>query len=155
MSKLLGAERLIKKLQNIEKITLEQSMEKACKYVQDEARKRVPVDTSELQKSINHKVTATPKQALGVVYTNNEYAVYVEFGTGPTGQSHHDGISPEVNVRYSPDGWRYFDENTQQWVYTKGQKAQPYLYPAIHYNHDKIISFLSKELNEVLRGKNR
>ena len=74
---------------------------------------------------------------------------YVEFGTGPTGQAHHNGISPDVDPVYSQSGWMIpadamSPDDAEQYgfgiakgkdgevigYYTKGQVAQPFMYPA-------------------------
>ena len=66
--------------------------------------------------SITHTVDTNEQTAY--IGTNSEYATYVEMGTG----------------KYYPGGrskpWSYQDENGN-WHTTSGQRAQPYLKPAV------------------------
>lgn len=92
----------------------------------------VPVDTGNLKNSITHTVDEAEKVAY--VGTPNEYAVYVEMGTG----MYVDG------GRKTP--WVYKDEKTGEWVTTKGQKAQPYLKPAITDHIDTYKNIVKDEM---------
>lgn len=101
------------------------------------------------------------------IYTNSEYAPYVEFGTGPTGQAHHNGISPDVDPVYSQSGWMMpasamSPDEAEQYgfgiakkdgeiigYYTKGQVAQPFMYPAFAGLKDSI----TEELQTALRAE--
>ena len=76
----------------------------------------VPADTGNLRQSISHKIDSAEQAAY--VGTSNEYAAYVELGTGvyyPGGRQ---------------DPWTYQDANGN-WHMTHGQRAQPYLKPAV------------------------
>ena len=80
------------------------------------AKKLCPVDTGNLRNSITHQVdTGTQTVYIG---SNLEYAPYVELGTG----------------KYYPGGrptpWVYQDAHGN-WHYTHGNRAQPYLKPAV------------------------
>ena len=92
------------------------ALEKCGLTAEGYAKRLCPVDTGNLRNSITHRVD----QAESAVYigTNNEYAAYVELGTG----------------EYYPGGrstpWVYKDEEGH-WHYTHGQRAQPYLKPAV------------------------
>lgn len=94
----------------------------------------VPVDTGMLKNSLTHKVV--PSELTVYAGSNMEYAVYVECGTG----------------KYYPGGrdtpWVYQDANGK-WHYTHGQRAQPYLKPAIA-DHVKTYQNITEE---ELRGK--
>lgn len=56
---------------------LSEGVAESCKVVEADAKAMCPVDTGELRKSITSEVSGTT----GVVGTNKEYAMYVEFGT--------------------------------------------------------------------------
>lgn len=93
----------------------------------------VPVDTGNLRQSISHKVDSAEQAAY--VGTNNEYAAYVELGTGvyyPGGRQ---------------DPWVYQDENGN-WHKTKGQEAQPYLKPAVADHVQTYRNIISDELKD-------
>ena len=80
------------------------------------AKKLCPVDTGSLRNSITHQVDeAEPAAYVG---TNSEYGVYVEMGTG------------KYVSGGRPTPWVYQDANGN-WHMTDGQRAQPYLKPAV------------------------
>ena len=88
-----------------------------CGFVAEKyAKKRCPVDTGNLRNSISHAVVDGDSTA-AYIGTNEEYAPYVELGTG----------------RYYPGGrptpWAYQDAEGE-WHWTRGNKAQPFLKPA-------------------------
>lgn len=92
------------------------ALERCGSQAEGYAKDRVPVDTGNLRNSISHKVDTSAKVAY--VGTNNEYAAYVELGTG----KYYKGGRP--------DSWVYQDEKGR-WHHTNGQRAQPYLKPAV------------------------
>lgn len=81
------------------------------------AKGLVPVDTGNLRNSISHQVDEGEPAAY--VGTNSEYGAYVELGTG---------IYAESGGRPTP--WVYQDANGN-WHWTQGNRAQPYLKPAV------------------------
>lgn len=95
------------------------------------AKDLCPVDTGSLRNSINHRVdSGEPAAYIG---TNNEYAAYVELGTG----------------KYYPGGrqdpWVYQDDKGN-WHITHGQRAQPYLKPAVADHGQTYRNIIEDEL---------
>lgn len=90
--------------------------------------------TGALKNSLTHKVV--PSELTVYAGSDMPYAGYVECGTG----------------KYYPGGrdtpWVYQDVNGK-WHYTHGQRAQPYLKPAIA-DHVKTYQNITEE---ELRGK--
>lgn len=80
------------------------------------AKEICPVDTGNLRNSITHEVNENDLET--VIGTNNEYAVYVELGTGV----YADGGRPTP--------WAYQDAKGN-WHWTRGNKAQPFVKPAV------------------------
>lgn len=125
-------------LKNLEKFikqgladTLEQGMEKACIYVEGNARRNAPVDDGQLRQSITHDVEADGGNVTGYIGTNVEYAPYVHQGTGVYAKN-GDGRT-EVPWKFqSVDG---------TWHSTKGQKANPFMQKAIDESKGRINSF--------------
>lgn len=80
------------------------------------AKKLCPVDTGNLRNSITH--TVNESELAAYIGTNSEYGAFVELGTG----------------KYYPGGrqtpWVYQDAKGQ-WHLTHGQRAQPYIKPAV------------------------
>lgn len=98
------------------------------------AKKAVPVDTGNLRNSISHKVDEKEK----VVYigTNSEYGAYVELGTG----KYYKGGRQ--------DPWVYKDEEGR-WHHTNGQRAQPYLKPAVADHKQTYKNIIKDELENA------
>ena len=92
------------------------ALEKCGLTAEGYAKKLCPVDTGNLRNSITHQVDeAEPAAYVG---TNSEYGVYVEMGTG------------KYVSGGRPTPWVYQDANGN-WHMTDGQRAQPYLKPAV------------------------
>lgn len=90
-----------------------------------------PVDTGALRNSITHQVVED--ESAVYIGSDKEYAAYVELGTG----------------KYYPGGrptpWTYQDANGD-WHLTHGQRAQPYLKPAIADNASVYRGIIEDEL---------
>lgn len=140
--KIEGLDRLYRKIARLHNIDIKPIVEDATIRVRDEAKMRVPVDTGELQNSIDYNVDISAKGFTGKVFTNKEHGIYVELGTGPKGEANHIGISPEIKPIYSPSGWVYYDTDKQKFIFTNGQPARPFMYPALHDNREKISKFI-------------
>lgn len=151
-----GADSLVKKLDSIstemKKRIIHKAVNKGIHTVRSEAVLMCPVDTGELRGSI---MTMTEDDAdgnvTGTVYTNKEYAPYVEFGTGPKGQADHAGVSPDVPVQYSQKGWSYKNDDGE-WQYTNGQPAQPFLYPALKNNEQRVKKQIMEDIRKEIES---
>lgn len=166
MAEVKGAEKLMRQLNNLGNINpvVEKAVRKETLRVQRNAVLLCPVNHGELRQTIKTKVEATEGMVIGTVYTNNKYAVYVEFGTGPIGEANHEGISPDVNPVYSQSGWWFpGDKVTPQdaakyhWpsmttedgktlYFTQGQPAQPFMYPALKGIEDIVCMNMKETL---------
>jgi HK97 gp10 family phage protein len=138
MSRIDGVNELIGSLESMEKLDgpLEKSIRKWTEYVRGEAVDLCPVDTGELQQSIKATVDKKP-DVTGIVYTEKEYAVYVEFGTGKRGEATNQDTSPEVKVSYSKS--------------INGQEAQPFMYPALNNNKERIMKGIKDDLQSAMK----
>lgn len=110
------------------------ALEKCGLTAEGYAKKNVSVDTGNLRNSITHQVDGgEPAVYIG---SNSEYAAYVELGTG----------------KYYPGGrqtpWVYQDAKGN-WHLTHGQRAQPYLKPAVA-DHVKTYKAI---IEQELKGK--
>lgn len=95
------------------------------------AKRLCPVDTGNLRNSITHRVDeAEPSVFIG---TNNEYAAYVELGTG------------KYTTGGRPDPWVYQDDKGR-WHHTNGQRARPYLKPAVADRKEIYRGIIDNEL---------
>lgn len=99
----------------------------ADEYAQD----LCPVDTGALRNSISHKVMEDEKTVY--VGTNQEYAPYVELGTGiyyPGGR---------------PTPWAYQDAQGH-WHMTHGQRAKAFIKPAVADHAGTYINIIRDEM---------
>lgn len=107
------------------------ALEKCGLAAEGYAKLLCPVDTGNLRNSITHQVQ--PSESAVYIGTNSEYAVYVELGTG----------------KYYPGGrqtpWVYQDARGQ-WHLTHGQRAQPYLKPAVSDHAQQYRDIIEGEL---------
>lgn len=92
------------------------ALERCGMQAEGYAKDLCPVDTGNLRNSISHKVAEDEPAAY--IGTNSEYGPYVELGTG------------KYVSGGRPTPWVYQDEKGN-WHRTHGQKAQPYLKPAV------------------------
>ncbi len=95
--------------------------------VKSAAKVICPVDTGRLKNSIECHQTGEHTYSVG---TNVEYAVYVEFGTGRSGD-------PKV------------DHTTS----IKGMSPRPYLYPALEQNKDAVGKDVKAQVITAIRQK--
>ena len=109
---------------------------KAAMLVQGSAKNKAPVDSGTLRQSIRADKAKTQGESVtATVSTNLEYAPYVEFGTGSRGQS--TNTNTEVEVSYRSD-WR-------------GNKAQPFLWPALRENRNNSIKIIREEVRKAVK----
>ena len=109
---------------------------KAALLVQGSAKNKAPVDSGALRQSIRaDKAKNQGGNVTTTVSTNLEYAPYVEFGTGSRGQS--TNTNTEVEVSYRSD-WR-------------GNKAQPFLWPALRENRNNSIKIIREEVRKAVK----
>ena len=105
---IIGLKELMSKCVNIsDKVANEyllDALKRGTLVVRDTAVLLAPERTyngGELRHSIRRKHERTDDGVRGIVYTNKEYAPYVEFGTGPKGEENHAGISPNFTPTYT------------------------------------------------------
>lgn len=112
------------------------AMERCGMQAEGYAKDLVPVDTGNLRNSISYRVDESSKEV--VIGTNNEYAPYVELGTG----KYKDGGGGRQ------DPWVYQDTEGK-WHHTHGQKAQPYLKPAVADHKQTYRNIIEDELKNA------
>lgn len=146
-----GVDALTKRFNKIANMELKEAVQKATQLVHGQAKALAPADTGLLRGSIHMQVKDTGKAIEGRVYTNTEYAAFVEFGTGITGNGTYPYQVKGLSLEYRNKGWAYYDEDKGEWVYTKGQKAQPYMYPALKQNEKTIKQILKSGVHTKLK----
>lgn len=108
------------------------ALERCGMQAEGYAKDRTPVDTGNLRNSITHKVVENEVY----IGTNNEYAAYVELGTGKYAEGGRK------------DPWVYQDEEGR-WHHTDGQRAQPYLKPAVADHKQTYRNIIKDELENA------
>lgn len=136
MAVILNLDRLLSKFDNLQDIDLTEPLNKACLLVENDAKRKCPVDTGQLRASITHEVEGQT----GIVGTNVEYAPYVEYGTGIYAR---DG-----NGRQTP--WSY-QKADGKWITTKGQKPQAFLEPALLENENEIFRLFEEAIEKGVK----
>ncbi len=167
--KVTGLDELAERFEKASTADLSNAVRKAILHVQAMAKANVRTASGELKGSILTEVKSTSNSVTGICYTDNEHAVYVEFGTGPVGQKNHAGISPEVHPTYHQTGWiippdamsesqaEHYgllvlkkEDGTIVGYATNGQPARPFLYPALKDHKDECMQIIRKELRKQL-----
>ena len=115
------------------KAALLRGLEKVGLVAEGYAKKLCPVDTGNLRNSITHMIDEQGPAA--IIGTNNEYAAYVELGTGIYAEGGGGRPTP----------WVYQDAKGN-WHYTRGNKAQPFLKPAAADHAAQYRDILESEL---------
>ena len=177
MSQIDGLDELIRKYQALGRDAvpvLTRAIRRQAEVVRGAAVKLCPGDTGALRQSIHTMTKQEDNSIVGVVYTNEKYAAYVEFGTGPVGATNNAGISPSVHPTYKSEGWwypvdgeakagegerkvpskagmRFTNKDGVEFVSTFGQAAQPYMYPALKQNEGKVMEGVASYFQSQLK----
>ena len=146
MSTLQGLDEILATLSGLSgdvKESARKGLERGAKKIQKNAKMLAAVDTGHLRNSIKTKSETIQDGASAQVFTNTEYAPYVEFGTGQRGRE--SDIDRPEGVSYKAD-W-------------PGETAQPYMTPA--YLHAKnsgeveqeVIKSVQADIKKLESGK--
>lgn len=111
-------------------------LEKCGLVAEGYAKKLCPVDTGNLRNSITHVVDE--QEPAAIIGSNNSYAAYVELGTGIYAEGGGGRPTP----------WVYQDAKGN-WHYTRGNKAQPFLKPAVAEHADKYREIIKNALENA------
>lgn len=113
---------------------INRALERCGMQAEGYAKDLAPVDTGNLRNSISHKVDEAEKEVH--IGTNSEYAAYVELGTGKYAEGGRQ------------DPWVYQDDEGR-WHHTHGQRAQPYLKPAVADHKRTYQNIIEDELKNA------
>lgn len=171
----MGMDKLVEYLEGLAENTATAAalgLEKGMKRTVEAAKSRAPVGDGQLRNSITSYVEVDGDTIEGTILAGAEHAVYVEMGTGSVGEASHAGISPAANpiyatgrrklmrkgrsgkiVAWETDGWVYKNPKTGEFVFTRGQPAKPYMYPAYKETQGLIKSDMQQAINEKLGGE--
>lgn len=110
------------------------ALERCGSQAEGYAKDLAPVDTGNLRNSISH--TVDEDEPAVYIGSNTSYAPYVELATGIYAEGGR------------PTPWVYQDENGN-WHWTRGNKAQPFLKPAVADHAKEYQSIIKTELENA------
>ncbi|MGL9794416.1 HK97-gp10 family putative phage morphogenesis protein [Enterococcus sp. DIV1283b] len=117
-------------------------MEKVLRIIRAAAKASAPVATGQLRDRIDFAIKTASDEIIGAVGSPEEYAIYIEFGTGEFAE----------NGNGRKGGWVYKDPSGE-WYFTWGQDPQPFLRPAFRQNKETIKEILGQEYGARFGGK--
>lgn len=148
--KIIGIARLLSKFNKLEKIDMTPAVNQALVLVQNSAKSKAPVDKGILRGSISKESHRSGNGGVvGRVFTNIEYAPFVEFGTGRKGQGTYPYSIKGVSLTYRQTNWGFENEDGE-FIWTSGQVAQPFMYPALKENENTIKKILQTEYTRLI-----
>lgn len=144
-------DRLLKRLNKIAEMDLKEKIVEATKTVHAQAKSLAPRgDTGNLTGSIHMEVNEKGNFIEGRVYTNLEYAAYVEFGTGIKGNGTYPYDIKGLKLAYRDSKWCYTPDGGETFIWTLGQVAHPYMYPALKQNEKYIKQLFKNAVKDIL-----
>lgn len=152
--KIINLARLYIKVDRMANLDPTPAVGKGVAFIQGQAKAIVAVDTGALSGSIQKEVHRNADGgASGTVSTNFEYAPYVEFGTGAKGDGTYPYKPKGIDLKYRQTPWSFEKDGERIW--TNGQVAQPFLYPAIHNHKKQVRTIVADEYVTILRKLNQ
>ncbi|MDQ8821161.1 HK97 gp10 family phage protein [Streptococcus ruminantium] len=165
MSQLVGADKLISKFKCLssrhQTEIMGMAVHNAAKnVVQADAKLRASVNEGDLRAGIKVRMSKSDKPKAEVASTS-DHGGFVELGTGPKGAANHAGIAPDVGVSYRNTPWYVHESQIEVGPYRfqkngefykmYGQAAQPYLYPALKDNEERVTKAISSYVRRKLK----
>lgn len=147
----VDSKKVLERFKKIANLDLIKPMTEATTLVQAQAVELCPVDTGSLRESIHMRVEEHKDSVDGVVFTNNEYATYVEYGTGQVAVGTYPDITKSLTYSNKPY-WRYQDKDGN-WHTTSGHEANPFMYNAVQFHKKEIKEILGQEVSLVVKGR--
>jgi len=170
MSDVKGEAKLIGNLSRVQAaLVTDQYLRQAGQFVRAAAVLLCPADTGYLRQSIYLDIKEDGDTHSAEIFTNVQYARYVEFGTGMKGAENHSGISPNVTPTYTMRPWyihesqidprvaekyhfhKVYGRNGEVFYECYGQPAQPFMYPALHDNERTVLNILKGGYENAIR----
>lgn len=152
MATIKNLDRLLSRLNNVANMDVKNAVNQATKVVHAQAKLLAPVDTGNLAGSIHMKVQNKGAKVEGQIYTNLQYAPFVEFGTGSKGNGTYPYKIKGVSLAYTNKTWTYTLDGGETFYRTRGQVAQPYMYPALKRNEAYIKKLIKSSVKTELKN---
>lgn len=120
---------------------LERAMTMVLEIIKSAAKAGAPVNTGQLRDRIDYQLKAVNGQVIGIVGSPEQYAIYVEFGTGEFAE----------NGAGRKGGWA-FQDPSGEWYFTWGQEPQPFMRNAFRQHKKDIKEILGREYSVTFKG---
>lgn len=147
--------RLTQRLNKIAEIDITGKVNRATAIVHGQAKELAPsnkyTNGGVLKNSIHMEVKKYKDKIQGRVYTNVEYAPFVEFGTGIAGNGSYPYEVKGLSLSYRSTPWVYTPDDGETFYRTEGQVAQPYMYPALKFHKKTIKNILNEGVRTELK----
>lgn len=139
--KIKGLQNLLAKAEkDIDRIIKEVLLSSANSILQD-ALSRLPANSGAIRSSF--AIAVTDNGYTVTIFSDEEVAAYIEFGTGDFAKAYLAGKPAEVVA-----------EAIKFFVNGKGKMpAQPYLFPAYLARRDAILDLIDTRINEYFKSK--
>lgn len=132
-----GMDRVTANMDRLASMSFKRTLERCCLFIENAAKRKAPVgQTGLLRMRISHAVENDEAS----VFTETEYAPYVEFGTG---------LFAEAGNGRQDVPWHYQTADGE-WHSTIGSKPQPFLRPAVEENRERIEELVKEALGEEI-----
>ncbi|QIK57770.1 HK97 gp10 family phage protein [Erysipelothrix sp. HDW6A] len=167
MSVIKGLDKLLSKMNKAPKIVHDEVVKEVRRKtlaIQKDAKRNAPTGiTGDLRRSIKAEVESDGKGVVGRVHTNQEAAMYVEFGTGPVGKGTADIVPKGVILQYRDTPWfvnakdfpdydRYrfitISAGEETFILVRGQKAQQFMNPAAQKYKETVSDDMSSSIRK-------
>ena len=144
-------------------------VKEATALVHGQAKALAPVNKGPLGESIHMQVKNEGDAVVGRVYTNAEYAAYVEFGTGVKGDGTYPYKIEGEHLTYEDAPWyipvdklptdiaekyhfkKVYGKEGAEYYECYGQEAQPFMYPALKFSEKAIMIKFSNGVKAQLK----
>ncbi len=143
MATFKNLDKALLKLSKLEDVKIEKALGKSAKVVQAQVKALAPYGS--IKPTIK---TRTKIKGVGVeasIYTNLEYAPYVEFGTGSVGAGTYK-YPAKIPLSYRGEPWVYFNEKYDTFLKTNGMEAKPFMYPGLKMSEAKAKRLFKAEI---------
>jgi len=125
----------LKGLEKEAKAAVNSGIQKTARLILADALSRVPVDKGKLRASMG--IESIPDEMIAKIYAAALYSPYQEFGAG---------AFTEVPSGYEAYAMEFFVDGTGT------TKPQPFLFPALFANQEKLLPLIEAELVKLLKN---
>lgn len=153
---LVNADKIMRRFKHLEDVDKVKIIKNATMVCHGQAKALAP--GTNLKQSISMDFEEKGANSVGKVYTNVEYAPFVEFGTGKVGEGSYEyekEIAKRygIKLKYRQTPWVYTPDEGETFIRTSGQKAQPYMYPALKKSEKYMLELMAKDFKSEIRKK--